>query len=55
MHFIAQWFMQGFHDQGKISGKWNFFQVREKSGNFVDGQGNSEKTWKVRGFENKRL
>ena len=25
-----------------------FFQVREKSGNFVDGQGNSERTWKVR-------
>ena len=26
----------------------NFFQVREKSGNFVDGQGNLERTWKVR-------
>ena len=26
----------------------NFFQVREKSGNFVDGQGNLEMTWKVR-------
>ena len=25
-----------------------FFQVREKSGNFVDGQGNLERTWKVR-------
>ena len=25
-----------------------FFQVREKSGNFVDGQGNLEQTWKVR-------
>ena len=25
-----------------------FFQVREKSGNFMDGQGNLEKTWKVR-------
>ena len=25
-----------------------FFQVREKSGNFVDGQENFEKTWKVR-------
>ena len=24
----------------------NFFQVREKSGNFVDGQGNLERTWK---------
>ena len=26
----------------------NTFQVREKSRNFVDGQGNLEKTWKVR-------
>ena len=26
----------------------NFFQVREKSGNFVDGQGNLERTWIVR-------
>ena len=25
-----------------------FFQVREKSGNFVDGQGNLETTWKVK-------
>ena len=25
-----------------------FFQVREKSGNFVDSQGNLERTWKVR-------
>ena len=32
----------------KISGKRNFFQVREKSGNFVDCQGNLESTWKVR-------
>ena len=23
-------------------------KVREKSGNFVDGQGNLERTWKVR-------
>ena len=26
----------------------NFFQVRKKSGNFIDGQGNLERTWKVR-------
>ena len=26
----------------------NFFQVREKSGNFVDGKGNLERTKKVR-------
>ena len=25
-----------------------FFQVREKSGNFVDSQGKLERTWKVR-------
>ena len=24
------------------------FQVREKSGNFKDGQGNLERTWKVK-------
>ena len=35
--------------------KMKFFQVREKSGNFVDGQGNLERTWKVREFENKWL
>ena len=39
---------QGCHGQGKISGKLDFFQVREKSGKFVDGQGNLERTWKVR-------
>ena len=33
---------------GKKSGKWNFFLVGEKSGNFVDGQGNLERTGKVR-------
>ena len=32
-----------------------FFQVREKSGNVVAGQGNLERTWKVREFENKWL
>ena len=41
--------MQGCHCRGKISGKGNFFQVREKSGNFIDGQGNLERTWKVGG------
>ena len=39
---------QGSHGQGKISGKRNFFQVREKSGNFVDVQENLERAWKVR-------
>ena len=34
---------QGCHGQGKLSGKRNFFQVGEKSGNFVDGQGNLER------------
>ena len=28
--------------------KMHYFQVREKSGNFVDGQRNLERTWKVR-------
>ena len=35
---------QGCHCQEKMSGKGNFFQVREKSGNFVNGQGNLERT-----------
>ena len=39
--------LQGCHGQGKISGKRNFFQVREKSGIFQNGQGNLETTWKV--------
>ena len=46
---------QGCHGHGKISGKRIFFQVREKSGNFVDGQGNLERTSKVREFENNWL
>ena len=34
---------------GKNIWKMNFFQVREKSGNFVDFvQGNLERSWKVR-------
>ena len=40
--------MQGCHGQGKKSGKLNFFQVREKSGNFDMSQGNLEKMQKVR-------
>ena len=40
--------MQGCHGQGKKSGKWNFFQVSEKSGNFNFSQGNLEKMIKVR-------
>ena len=39
--------VQGCHGQGKYLEN-AFFQVREKSGNFVDGQGNLERTWKVR-------
>ena len=39
---------QGCHGQGKKSGKCNFFQVREKSGNFNLSQGNLEKVVKVR-------
>ena len=33
---------------GKNIWKMSFFKVREKSGNFLDGQGNLERTWKVR-------
>ena len=33
---------------GKNNWKMKFFQVREKSGNFVDGQGNLKRPWKVR-------
>ena len=28
-------------------------EIISRSGNFVDGQGNLERTWKVREFENK--
>ena len=35
-----------------VKEKYLFFQVREKSGNFVDGQGNLDRAWKVREFEN---
>ena len=38
----------GLPRSGKNIWKWNFFQVREKSGNFMDGQENLERTWKVR-------
>ena len=48
---------QGCHSRGKISGKRNFLMVREKSGNFVDGQRieDLESQGKVREFENKWL
>ena len=39
---------QGCHGQEKKSGKWNFFQVREKSRNFDMSQGKLEKMQKVR-------
>ena len=38
----------GLPRAGKNIWKMKFFQVREKSGNFVDGQGNLERTGKVR-------
>ena len=52
--------VSGLPRSGKISGRWNFFQVREKSENFLDGQGNLERSHlksegKVREFENKWL
>ena len=51
---------QGCHSQGKVSGKWNFFQVREKAGNiFCWWSGkfrkDLESQGKVRELENKWL
>ena len=37
----------GLPRSGKNIWKMNVFQVREKSQNFVDGQGNLERTWRV--------
>ena len=49
LHQYGQVFLNtGCHGQGKKSGKWNFFQVREKSGNFDMSQGNLEKMQKDR-------
>ena len=39
---------QGCHGQGKTSGKRFFFPGQEKLGNYVNGQGNLERTLKVR-------
>ena len=41
-------FCPGLPRSGKNIWKIIFFQVREKSGNFVDGQGFVERTWKFR-------
>ena len=40
----------GCHSQGKYLENEIFFQVREKSGNFVDGQGNVRKSGKSQGI-----
>ena len=40
--------LAGLPQSGKNIWKMNFFQVREKTGNFVDGQKNLERTLKVR-------
>ena len=39
--------LTGLPWSGKNIWKMNVFQVKEKSGNFVDGQGNLETTWNV--------
>ena len=44
---LCSCFLQDCHGQGKYL-KNDFFQVSEKSGYFVDGQGKLERTWKVR-------
>ena len=44
--FLVKLCIQGCHSQGKHLE--NFFPVREKSGNFADGQGKLERTCKVR-------
>ena len=61
-HFTAELFgkiLQGCHGQGKISGKWNFFQVREKVREFCGWSGkfrkDLESQGKVRELENKWL
>ena len=46
--YVTSLTMTGLPRSGKNIWKMNFFQAREKSGNFVDGQGNLERTWKVR-------
>ena len=43
-------YLSGLPRSGKKYLENEFFQVREKSGNFVAGQGNLERTWKVREF-----
>ena len=45
----------GLPRSGKNIWKMKFFPGQGKSGNFVEGQGNLERTWKVREFENKWL
>ena len=45
-------FNAGLPRSGKHVWKMNFLLVREKTGNFVDGQGSLERTRKVRKFEN---
>ena len=44
---MLQFCLSGLPRSGKNIWK-NFFQVRKRSGNFVNGQGNTERTWKVR-------
>ena len=48
LHVKHYRFLQGCMVREKLQENEFFFQVREKSGNFVDGQGNLERSWKVR-------
>ena len=45
---MAKNFRQGCHGRKKVDGKRNFFQFREKSGNFDMSQRNLEKMQKAR-------
>ena len=48
LHLCVKVNCTGLPRSGKNIWKMKFFQVREKSGNFVDGQGNFERNWKIR-------
>ena len=48
LQVLTNIFHSGLPQSGKYLENEIFFQVREQSGDFVEGQGNLERTWKVR-------